>query len=143
MIVVCPECSKETIIPDHPVPKVTYRCARCSARLTGRGTSGLGGQAEIPPEIRGWNWGAFSLNMIWGIGNNVWIALLCLIPFFGIVMTFVLGAKGNEWAWQNKKWDSIEHFKSSQRKWALWGLVISVFPILVWVILLIIVAAQI
>jgi hypothetical protein len=35
-------------------------------------------------------------------------------------MWFVLGAKGNEWAWQKGKWLSIEHFKRTQRKWA-WG----------------------
>ncbi|MCK5641018.1 MAG: hypothetical protein KAJ19_09485, partial [Gammaproteobacteria bacterium] len=58
-------------------------------------TSGQGELAEIPPEISGWNWGAFLLSWIWGIGNSVWIALLCLIPCVGFVMAFVLGAKGN------------------------------------------------
>ena len=37
-------------------------------------------------------------------------------------MCFVLGAKGSEWAWQNKRWDSVEHFQRVQKKWALWGL---------------------
>jgi len=26
--------------------------------------------AEVPDEIDRWNWGAFLLNWIWGIGNN-------------------------------------------------------------------------
>ena len=30
----------------------------------------------IPPEIDRWNWGAFLLNWIWGVGNNTFIALL-------------------------------------------------------------------
>jgi uncharacterized membrane protein YdfJ with MMPL/SSD domain len=34
----------------------------------------------------------------------------------------VLGARGNEWAWQNKRWDSIEHFKKTQRTWIWWGI---------------------
>ncbi|MCJ7808381.1 MAG: leucine-rich repeat domain-containing protein, partial [Dehalococcoidia bacterium] len=89
-------------------------------------TSGQGKLAKIPIEIRGWNWGAFFLNWIWGVGNSVWIALLCLIPFVSFIMRFVLGAKGNEWAWQNRKWDSIEHFKRTQRKWGWWGLGITV-----------------
>ncbi|MGH6676795.1 MAG: hypothetical protein ACRECE_11325, partial [Xanthobacteraceae bacterium] len=44
----------------------------------------------IPPEIDRWNWGAFLLNWIWGIGNNTFIALLTLVPFVGFVMPFVL-----------------------------------------------------
>jgi Cytochrome oxidase complex assembly protein 1 len=78
----------------------------------------------VPPEIRGWNWGAFLLNWIWGIGNNTFIALLTFVPFFGLIMPFVLGAKGNRWAWRNGRWDSVEHFKRVQRKWAIWGAVI-------------------
>ena len=79
---------------------------------------------ETPPEIRGWNWGAFLLNWIWGIGNNTYIALLTLIPVVGFVMIFVLGAKGNRWAWKNGRWDSVAHFKRVQRRWAIAGLVV-------------------
>ncbi|MEJ2504831.1 MAG: hypothetical protein P8Y81_01015 [Ignavibacteriaceae bacterium] len=80
--------------------------------------------AGLPPQLYGWNWGAFFLNWIWGIGNNTFIALLCLLPLINIVMIFVLGAKGNEWAWQNKRWQSIEHFKRVQRLWAIWGFIL-------------------
>ncbi len=78
----------------------------------------------IPPEIDRWNWGAFLLNWIWGIGNNTFIALLSLIPLVGVVMMFVLGAKGSRWAWRNGHWDSVEHFKRVQRRWAIWGAVV-------------------
>src|ERR1700761_8586687 len=78
----------------------------------------------IPAEIDRWNWGAFLLNWIWGIGNNTFIALLMLIPVVGLVMPFVLGAKGSVWAWRNGQWRSIEHFKRVQRLWAIWGAVI-------------------
>jgi hypothetical protein len=78
----------------------------------------------IPPEIDRWNWGAFLLNWIWGIGNNTFIALLTLIPLVGFVMPFVLGAKGSRWAWRNGRWDSVEHFKRVQRLWAIWGAII-------------------
>jgi hypothetical protein len=76
----------------------------------------------VPAEIDRWNWGAFLLNWIWGIGNNTFIALLTLIPFVGLIMPFVLGAKGSGWAWRNGRWDSLEHFKRVQRSWAIWGL---------------------
>jgi Cytochrome oxidase complex assembly protein 1 len=79
----------------------------------------------IPPEIDRWNWGAFLLSWIWGVGNNTFIALLALIPIFGqLVMPFVLGAKGSRWAWRNGRWDSVEHFKRVQRQWAIWGAII-------------------
>jgi len=78
----------------------------------------------VPPEIRGWNWGAFLLNWIWGVGNDTFIALLTFVPFVGLVMPFVLGAKGNSWAWRNGRWDSVEHFNRVQRLWAIWGFII-------------------
>jgi hypothetical protein len=89
--------------------------------VTDENTSGHGRLAVVPREIRGWNWGAFLLSWIWGIGNNVWLALLCFIPFFSIIWVFVLGAKGTEWAWQNKRWDSIEHYRRTQKTWAIVG----------------------
>lgn len=77
----------------------------------------------MPPEIRGWNWGAFFLNWIWGVVNETYIALLMLVPLVNVVMIFVLGAKGNEWAWRNTRWRDVAHFKRVQRLWAIWGLV--------------------
>jgi len=85
-------------------------------------TSGMGAQAQVPAEIRGWNWGAFLFNWVWGLFNNTFIALLTLVPCLGWVMVFVLGAKGNEWAWRNKRWESVERFKQVQRYWAWAGL---------------------
>jgi TPR repeat protein len=80
--------------------------------------------AEIPPGLDRWNWGALLLNWIWGLGNNTFIALLMFVPVVNIVMPFVLGAKGSEWAWRNKRWQSVEHFKRVQRLWAIWGVVV-------------------
>jgi len=85
-------------------------------------TSGKGSLAIIPQEIRGWNWGAFFWGWLWGVSNKVWISLLTIIPFIGFIMLIVLGIKGNEWAWQKRRWDSIEHFKRTQSAWAWWGL---------------------
>jgi hypothetical protein len=87
-------------------------------------TSGQGRASQVPPEIRRWNWGAFTLNWIWGIGNNTLASLATLVPLFGLFWLFVLGAKGSEWAWRNKRWDSIEHFKATQRQWAKWGAIV-------------------
>jgi len=94
-------------------------------------TSGQGTSATVPMEIKKWNWGAFFLSWIWGLGNKTYISFLCLIPYVGFVMCFVLGAKGSEWAWRNKQWDSIEHFQNVQRKWAQWGLGIFIAALLI------------
>ena len=129
---VCPEC-KVTI--DGQI-----FCNQCLDAKLKRGawpgpapsaascTSGLGALSQIPPEIRGWNWGGFLLTWIWGIGNNVWISFIALcgiVPYVGwivsLTMSIILGVRGNEWAWQNKRWDSIEHFKKTQRTWMWWG----------------------
>jgi hypothetical protein len=87
-------------------------------------TSGQGPSAVVPAEVDRWNWGAFLLNWIWGIGNNTFIALLVFVPFLGFVMPFVLGVKGSAWAWRNKRWDSVEHFLAVQRKWAKWAVIL-------------------
>jgi hypothetical protein len=86
--------------------------------------SGQGKLSVLPVELSGWNWGAFFLSWIWGIGNNTWIAFLTFIPIINLIMIFVLGAKGNEWAWQNKKWNGFEHFKKVQKLWGIWGLIL-------------------
>jgi hypothetical protein len=87
-----------------------------------------------PPEVRKWNWGAFFLTWIWGIGNSVWIAFLSFIPVVNLVMPFVLGAKGSQWAWKAKQWESVEHFQRVQRKWARWGLIIFLISVVIAVI---------
>jgi hypothetical protein len=87
-------------------------------------SSGQGQGAIVPAEINKWNWGAFLLNWIWGIGNNTYIAFLMFVPLVNLVMAFVLGAKGSAWAWRNKKWESIEQFQAVQSKWTKWALLI-------------------
>jgi hypothetical protein len=95
--------------------------------------------ATLPPELKGWNWGAFFLTWIWGIGNGVWIAFIALI--LGLIWSIVLGIKGNEWAWQHKKWNSVEHFKKTQKKWAKWGIglfIVSIVITILWIVIVVV-----
>lgn len=92
-------------------------------------SSSISINSSIPPEIKGWNWGAFLLGAIWSIGNRVWIGLLCFIPYVGFGVLIYLAIKGNELAWKNGKWKSIEQFKSTQKKWATAGFVIFVLSV--------------
>ena len=129
----CPKCGEE-------VSEGFVFCPKCGQSLkvevTPENTSGQGESAAVPEEIKGWSWGAFVLTWIWGVCNGVLIALLCFIPVFGIVWAFVLGAKGNEWSWRSKKWDSIEHFKSTQRGWNIAGIVLFAISMVVLVALI-------
>lgn len=86
------------------------------------GRSGNKELSVIPEEIKAWNWGAAGLTWIWGVYHSVWISLLFFIPLVNIVMIIILGMKGNEWAWKAQKWESVEKFLASQRKWRPWGI---------------------
>ena len=97
-------------------------CPHCGAP---QGVTSMAGVTAVPPGIQGWSWGAFLFNWIWGIFNGTWLALLCLIPIVGFVMAFVLGFKGREWAWRNKKWESVEHFQRVQRAWSAWAVALT------------------
>jgi hypothetical protein len=85
-------------------------------------TSGQGETEDVPREIICRNWGAFFLNWIWGIRNKTYIAFLSLVPVAGFVMMIVLGLRGNEWAWQNRRWESVEQFQREQKIWSKWGI---------------------
>ncbi|WP_426360508.1 hypothetical protein ACPUVO_09950 [Pseudocolwellia sp. HL-MZ19] len=107
-----------------------YSAPKSDLTIEANNTSGMGKDHALPEGIKGWSWGAFLLNWIWALGNSTWIGLLAFFPFIGIVMIFVLGFKGREWAWRNKKWKSVEHFQSVQRKWSIWGLIVLIIPVI-------------
>ncbi|MCD4694035.1 ribonuclease G [bacterium] len=87
--------------------------------------SGKGEKSIIPKEIEKWNWGAFLLSFFWGIRHKQWIlSILFLIPILNIFIAFLFGFKGNKWAWQSCKWESVKQFQESQSKWIFWGLII-------------------
>lgn len=109
-------------------------------------TSGAGQAAVVPAEIANkFNWGAFLLSWIWGLGNATYITLLmivgyilCLIPIVGWLICLGLaiwfGFKGNEWAWRNKRFESVEAFNDYQKKWTIAGIIVAVIGI-VWMVL--------
>ena len=102
------------------------------------------GTYDAPPQVQGWNWGAFLLNWIWGLFNLTAgkAALGVLIVFLGaflagipgLIWAIVLGIKGNEWAWQEKRWQSVQHFQSTQRKWAWASLIVLIASVVVSVV---------
>lgn len=112
-----------------PVPPVAPAPTPAApAAPTGVTTSATGGgiNGPFPAELNHWNWGAFLLSWIWAIGNQTWIGLLALIPYVNFVVAIVLGVKGNEWAWQHRKFESVEQFKAVQSAWTKWGVILLV-----------------
>jgi len=83
-------------------------------------------QRELDEYYAKWNWGAFFLGWIWGLGHKVYWPLIafvpCFGPFAGVIAKFVLGAYGNKYAWHSRQWSSLNECKRVQRKWAQWGI---------------------
>lgn len=92
--------------------------------------SGRGAASDIPTEIDHWNWGAAGLTWIWGATHRVWVAFLAFVPLVNIFVLIYLGVKGNELAWRAEKWESVEAFLESQRRWKIWGIVFFILIIL-------------
>jgi hypothetical protein len=122
----CPNCGKEVNEDARFCPHCGQTIKVEGTEVTSENTSGQGESAIVPEEVKGWSWAGFGLTWIWGVFNGVLISLLVLIPFpfFSLAWAIVLGVKGREWAWRNKRWDSVEHFKNSQRPWDIAGIVI-------------------
>ena len=94
-------------------------------------TSGQGADTTVPEEIaKKFNWGAMMLGFLWGPFNKTYITLTILffafIPIAGLsafALAVFFGVKGNEWAWKNKEWESVEQFNQTQKKWAIAGVI--------------------
>ncbi len=94
---VCKECSTEVDGNIYCLPcvgedikgavKGSGQVRTKTGFLVSGNTSGQGKRAEIPPDIRAWNWGAFWGTWIWGLANRVWISLLYPLPnVLGIIL---------------------------------------------------------
>jgi len=90
--------------------------------------------AELERVLKKWNWGAFFLTAIWGVGNRTYLGLLGMVPVVNFIIMPVLGVYGNRWAWKNKKWRSLEEFEKHQRMWAKWGTILAVLTLLLWAV---------
>ncbi|MGL4736740.1 MAG: hypothetical protein ACRCW2_04715 [Cellulosilyticaceae bacterium] len=120
----CPNCGQAidySQVPQAPTPEVQMP----------QQTNYAPTYNEVPPEIRKWNWGAFTFNIFWGIGNKTYLPLLCFIPYFNLIWIFVCGAKGNEWAWKSNNYslEDVEKFLAIQNSWNRGGIAKFIFGI--------------
>lgn len=84
-------------------------------------------------ELNKWNWGAFLLTWIWGIGNGVYRSFLVLIPIYGIYEWIMLGKNGNRLAYEKRPSGSVEGFRNTQRKWAMWGIIVDSVLLIIYI----------
>lgn len=77
-----------------------------------------------PQELKGFNWGAFALPLFWGISNKVYLALICLIPYIGIIVNIYFGIFGNSYAWKGGRFKTAKECMECQKVWNKWGLTI-------------------
>jgi hypothetical protein len=106
--------------------------------------SGQGANSSpLPSQLQGFSWAALLMSWIWGIAHNTWIAILALVlGFVPVIGAFAslgfciwLGIKGNELAWQNRRWESIEQFRTVQSIWVKWGIGLLILSILLGILL--------
>ena len=86
--------------------------------------------------IRRWSWGAFFGQLVWPLGNKLFLwSLVTFIPFFNIYAWIKLSLHGRKMAWEKGGWKNFEQFKKRQ-KIMTWIIIIffffmMIFPLLV------------
>jgi serine/threonine-protein kinase len=116
----------ETIIPEQTSNVAGVYEFDASVSSDSYDSTATGQDKPVPPDVPGWNWGAFCLPGFWCFNNQVWVGLIAWTFLFTgglgwLVMGAILGTKGNEWAWKSRSWRSLEAFKANQRAWAIGG----------------------
>jgi len=99
---------------------------------------------------KGFNWGAFYFNWIWGLNHRKYLMLISLvigfIPYVGILglpLAIWFGFQGNQWAWESGRFTTIEDMMACQRIWAKWALGVFLFWLVIGVIAVIILGSVI
>ena len=114
----------------------------------GLGTVNDSGQKSgVPYEIAGfkWNWPAFYFRWIWCFTHNlpvfgaIFLGLEILsffVPFVGFAIlggAIYLGINGHKLAWQNRQYDSVDHYIETETVWLRWflGVLIGGFVLII------------
>lgn len=128
-------------------PPIGVGAAGTNIGLPGNGAVGVNG--PFPEELRGWNWGAFLLTWIWGVAHSTWISLLVLLSFIPLVgwvislgTAIMLGMRGNELAWHNRRFTSVEQFKQVQKAWTRVGIGLALVGAVFFILAVILVMSQ-
>jgi hypothetical protein len=87
-----------------------------------RNTSGTGKSAELPPQARGWNFAGFVPFGLFAFSHQ--LPLLGVLGVFAMwmgplyyILGFIIGFKGKEWAWQYRKFSSVQQYEKTIEAW--------------------------
>ena len=99
-------------------------------------------KARVEVEITRFNWGAFFLYPLWGFANGMWWLFLIAMFFWWLspVTNIIFGIMGSKWAWQNKRWQDLNHFVSVQDSWKKWGIGVFLANVFLGIMVLLIVS---
>ncbi len=137
---ICPLCGEV-------IPQGYDKCLR-GCESANKNMSTNINSISLSKELKKFNWGAFGCTWIWGIGNNVPVAMIGIvfssfvfidppvIIILSIPFSIWLGKKGNELAWASGKYTNIKKFRADQQKWSVAGL------ITIWILLIILVNSE-
>ena len=101
----------------------------------------------LPPNVKStFNWGACFFTWIWGLNHRKPETLLAIlagfIPFGALIASIYIGYKGNEWAWDSGRFQTIDDMQQCQviwAKWALWMFVLSIVaPLAIFMLILVV-----
>lgn len=128
----CPNCGTENQENAQFCSKCGGQMATAPAQTAPPAASVLLSPGEVPPEIKGFNFGAFALNFIWAFAHNLigWgiiilvIGLIPVVQIINIGFAIYLGVKGNELAWKKRRFESVQQFKETQRVWNIAGIIV-------------------
>ena len=90
---------------------------------------------EEQPDLKSWNWGAFSLYWLWGFFNGCpWLFVVgFLLGWAFPIPNIIMGMKGSKMSWEKKKWESVSEFNKSTKTWNLAGKIVAVLLCIYWV----------
>lgn len=80
-------------------------------------------QRELEDFFGKWNWGGFFFHWIFSVCHKVYWPLIALVfPIAVPVIMIIAAMNGNKWAWNSRRWESLEECKRVQLQWRNWGL---------------------
>ncbi len=100
-------------------------------------TSGMGGGHPLPPETQNMNFAGCLPCGIFAFlnGSALWgLITIAASLVFGNLAGLILVIKGNEFAWQNRRFESRQQYRETMDAWNQWGKVWFIFSLVMAVI---------
>jgi hypothetical protein len=112
--------NRQASMPNVPILDCTLAhdsFAEGSGQRTGRKNPAFSGK---------WNWGAFFFQWLWlmfhgYVGLGFLFLVVSFVPFANLCVPFYFGMKGNDLAYNQRRFTNIEQYIAVQNAWRNWG----------------------